>query len=423
MRLVAAYITENDCDWLELSIKSIIDGVDKVYVVYSPTKHDDTIEMLKQFGDKIDVTVVYYPHESKGANGMQRNQYLEILKEREMGSWCLVLDSDEVVNDIKRLRENLKYGSSDPTDCLNVKMRHLQKSLCHEDATVPEHYVINRLFKVNPDLYYDEVEHPVLKGWTNHAMTNVVTIWHLAYAKECADILKKYKNHLAKSNIHTPEFLRWWYLSHIFDKYPKKEFSPAELPKAIKEHFLLEDIEDELYFETRKQMEPKHLLDAYTWRDKFQLIGEKILNCGDGMGHRTAACLQVGMDAYGFDINKWAVKNNPYQNIPLSIASITDTPKPEQCECFKLVTAYDLLEHLTKDEIKVALQNMYNWSKKYILISVPVIGDPNLEADPTHITKETMDWWKAEVMRAGFKILDVPDNFLFKHQLIIGEKQ
>ena len=118
-------------------------------------------------------------------------------------------------------------------------MRHLQGDLGHEDATVPEHFVPNRLFLISEATKYPEVEHPVLEGKDPKLQThtNCTTIWHLAYVPNMWDIKRRYENHLKKSDIHTPEFLKSWYYSHLFGQYPSKQFDPVELPKILLDRF------------------------------------------------------------------------------------------------------------------------------------------------------------------------------------------
>ena len=55
------------------------------------------------------------------------------------------------------------------------------------------------------------------------------TLWHFAYALETFSLLDRYKNHLNKSEIHTKEYLRRWYLAHLLGKFPRKEFNTEEL--------------------------------------------------------------------------------------------------------------------------------------------------------------------------------------------------
>ena len=59
---------------------------------------------------------------------------------------------------------------------------------------------------------------------------------------------------------------------------------------------------------------------------------------------------------------------------------------------------------------------------KRILISVPVLGDPNLELDPTHKIKETREWWVKKFTDKKLKEVEVPSHFQFREQLMIFEK-
>jgi len=53
---------------------------------------------------------------------------------------------------------------------------------------------------------------------------------------------------------------------------------------------------------------------------------------------------------------------------------------------------------------------------------VPVIGNPALEIDPTHIIKESEEWWLSQFEKRGLKLIKTPDNFLYKEQVYIFEK-
>jgi 2-polyprenyl-3-methyl-5-hydroxy-6-metoxy-1,4-benzoquinol methylase len=424
MRLVATYMSENDDELLELSIKSVIDYVDAVYIVYSQTDGDRTKERINQSfteeqKDRIFIYDKPYPHNEKGADGIQRNEYLKILKEKELGSWCLVLDSDEVVDKFPKNFKNKLELTEHIKDCYSPKMRHLIHSLTHEDVTKPVHYVPCRLFKVTKDLIYPEREHTILSGWKSHIEYKDLVIWHLGSCRDVFFYLKKYKNNLKKSEAHSQDFLRKWYLAHIFDKYPKKEISPIELPQVIKEKFLLEDIEQEIYFQHRRRLEEKHLLDAYTWKDYFN--PKSVLMVGDGLGHRTFALNSIGINTKGTDISEYAVKTNPYnfKEDKLKVENVLELKE----KGFDLVVAYDILEHIEYKDLSKALANLKEATNKHLLISVPMIGDPNLEADPTHKIKEERKWWEEQVIKAGFKLKSIPESFMFKHQLILGEKK
>jgi len=69
-----------------------------------------------------------------------------------------------------------------------------------------------------------------------------------------------------------------------------------------------------------------------------------------------------------------------------------------------------------------ALKNINKLGKKNFLFSIPFLGDPNLDADPTHIIKESKEWW-VKKLSEYFIIKDAPVDWLFTHQMLIGEKK
>jgi len=60
---------------------------------------------------------------------------------------------------------------------------------------------------------------------------------------------------------------------------------------------------------------------------------------------------------------------------------------------------------------------------KNFLFSIPFIGDPNLEKDPTHKIKQTKEWWLNKLKEHGFKIVETPKYFLYWPQIIVAQKE
>ena len=145
-----------------------------------------------------------------------------------------------------------------------------------------------------------------------------------------------------------------------------------------------------------------------------------ILFIGDGVGHRTFCSSQLGLDAYGFDISKWAINNNPY-NLGDRLF-IDDIVNLEHNEQYKLIVCYDVLEHIEESELSKALDNCYKLGNNFIF-SIPFEGDPNLLADKTHKIFKSKEWWLDKLTKTGFKIKETPEHFLFAHQIIIATKE
>ena len=94
---------------------------------------------------------------------------------------------------------------------------------------------------------------------------------------------------------------------------------------------------------------------------------------------------------------------------------------------FEMVTEMQILR--LSQHLEEAISNIVLLANEYILISVPVIGDPNLANDNTHIIKETKDWWVQKFLGQNgvltnsiIEQVDVPEHFLFRDQLLIFKK-
>jgi len=213
--------------------------------------------------------------------------------------------------------------------------------------------------------------------------------------------------------MHSPEFLKEWYLAHLFGGYPRRTINVSHIPSFILNEFGIEH--DEIYFRGRK-IETKHFIDAIDWKNHFK--PGKVLEIGCGLGPRVFAMNNIGLNATGIEISTYAVGKtfSPgkvfYGNI------VTLDPKQNK---YDLIVAYDVLEHIHYNDLPKAINNIKQMALKNVLISVPVIGDPNLEADSTHKIKQTKKWWINEFISFGFKLKETPVNFQYANQLIILE--
>jgi hypothetical protein len=85
---------------------------------------------------------------------------------------------------------------------------------------------------------------------------------------------------------------------------------------------------------------------------------------------------------------------------------------------FDLTLCIDVLEHLKYEDLDKTLSAIRLCGDNF-LFSIPFEGDPNLEADQTHIIKEDKEWWINKLSQY-FNIQDAPKEWLFSNQLIIG---
>ena len=116
--------------------------------------------------------------------------------------------------------------------------------------------------------------------------------------------------------------------------------------------------------------------------------------------------------------SQWAIDNTEYKHLNIIQGDIR---KEQEFIDFDLVLVLDVLEHIEEKDISITLGHISNYGKKF-LFSIPYIGDPNLDLDPTHVTKKTKEWWVNKLSQF-FKIKDVPNEFMYGKQLLIGERK
>lgn len=232
-------IMGQDCEkFIDLALESVKEADAVVYI--DGGSLGDTLKIVrhykKMYNHNFTILSNNFDQDDPKMNGIQRNTYLNYIKERYFDDWCLAIDADELVADIEDVKKAI---NSMPGGVYSVKMRHFIGDLGHEDATSEEHFVPNRLFKISCTDKYPEVEHPVLqaKEGVQVGRTKCTTIWHL---RECLGIFEtysKYESNLIKSNMHTKEQLDKWYYLMIRGQYPKKEVGWYELPQVIRKRF------------------------------------------------------------------------------------------------------------------------------------------------------------------------------------------
>jgi 2-polyprenyl-3-methyl-5-hydroxy-6-metoxy-1,4-benzoquinol methylase len=408
-KLVVVIIGQNCERFIHGCIQSS-QGADSIVYLDGGSK-DKTLEIVKDFNNVLILENKWDKYD-KTMNGKQRNFYLDYLKNNYQNWWCLVLDADEVVEDIEKVKEFIKEIDKKYFNCFSVKMRHFIGDLGHEDGTKQIHYVPNRLFRINKAKSYPLHSHPVLETEGDSYNTICTTIWHLGHLpiEYMRYIVNRYNQHKEDSIIHDIRFLNWWRDSHLFGKYPIGEIDPRDIPKIVYEEIGLNF--DEVYSEQEK-LEFKHHLMVKQWFDLFNPTS--VLDLGCGRGAYLFYWNWFVKEIKGYDINKWAIENS---FIPgkVEIRSCEDIDIN-----WDLITCIDVLEHLDDRSLIETLLKISEHGNKFIF-SIPFIGDPNLEKDKTHIQKKTREEWVKLIEDHGIKVIPTPDHWLFKEQIIIGIK-
>ena len=416
-KLITCIIGQDCQDTIGMCLESVKDSDSIIYLDGGST--DETIDEWDRIVAPIDdgrfeIVRNKFNKEDSNAISKQRNFYLNYLKENyNENDFVLILDADEVLdtNGIQKLKELIKNPLS---DIYSIKMRHLMYNLIYEDATKDFHFVPNRFFKLVSTVKYPEGEHCILNGELGEGKIIDTQIWHLAYLGGAWDVKKRYDQQKLRNNGHSEDFLDTWNKTHLLGQYPVKQFNPVELPETILNNFGID--KDELYFAGRG-LEYKHWMMVDQWKDFFNPLSVTDLGCG--RGPYVYVWDKFNVVVKGFDISDWAINNSICRRNNIGKLDITES---SVATIRDLVTAIDLLEHINYEDLDNVINNLIKSTNRSILVSVPMLGDPNLEADPTHIIKEDRNWWVKQFTDKGLKEVEVPEHFLFKEQLLIFKK-
>jgi len=152
---------------------------------------------------------------------------------------------------------------------------------------------------------------------------------------------------------------------------------------------------------------------------------KRVLDVGCARGAYLSGWRQIGIEAEGIDISEWAVKNPCDKRLKLSQGDITKgLPYPDKS--FDLVTCFDVLEHLTEEDIHKAIKELRRISSKWVVIST-LFKDVERHrdmfyADPTHLTFRTKQWWfdHLECDKYGYAVMpyETLEPFLLTTPLI-----
>ena len=174
---------------------------------------------------------------------------------------------------------------------------------------------------------------------------------------------------------------------------------------------------DDKYFEQRG-IEQKHYLQAMAWISHFNLDEKSfVLDFGCGKGPYVHALRYYEIPAVGIDIAESAIKN------PIGLANKNIFLENDlQFMKYDLIICYDVMEHLEENQLDSFIQNLKKYSNKYLLCSICFFNDPNYNLDSTHKIMKSRFWWTRKIEEHGFKLLETPQNFLFKEQILIFER-
>lgn len=413
-KLITVIIGQDCENTIDMCIESVIDSDEIIYL--DGGSKDNTLGIINSFNKKSNIEVIHnkFVKENPNMISIQRNFYLDYLKQNyNKNDWILVLDADEVLDTkgIKKIKEQISLSAN----VICPRMRHLMYTLGFEDATQDKHYVLHRLFKLDNAINYPMNEHTVLSIKNTSVTNDNILIWHLGYIGGVWDIKKRFEQQTIRDNGYDKQFLVEWNKKHLLGNYPIRKICTDDLPDIILRKFNL--TEEQVYFDNRSDLELKHSIFVKQWNSLLKPKSVADIGCAKGL---YLYYWEMSCKCDGYEFSQYAIDNklcdsNIYQ-LDLNEKDIKLNKK------YDLIVANDVLEHLEYDTIDNTIDLLVDNSNKYILTSIPYKGTQNFYLDKTHIIEETKEWWANKFIERGCKEIKVPNNWIYKEQLMIFRK-
>ena len=140
-----------------------------------------------------------------------------------------------------------------------------------------------------------------------------------------------------------------------------------------------------------------------------------VLDAGCAMGHLVAALRDLGVEAYGVDISKYAISKVREDIRPFcKVGSLTEPLPSGLPDRYDLVVTVEVLEHLYEDEGRQAIQNICKLTDEVLFTSTP-----DDFTEPTHVNVQQREYWCRVFFENGFvDDLNYRPRYLTSHALL-----
>lgn len=142
-----------------------------------------------------------------------------------------------------------------------------------------------------------------------------------------------------------------------------------------------------------------HLNNYFEQWDPGHHFDISVLDFGCARGYMVKALRDRSIQAFGYDISEWAIKNchpdvAPFVSNKLGLYNGTDVFK------YDWIYSKDVLEHLKGDELEMTIPLLLSMAGVGVFVIVPLAHQFNGqyrnqkdELDATHVTRGTLDDW------------------------------
>lgn len=131
-----------------------------------------------------------------------------------------------------------------------------------------------------------------------------------------------------------------------------------------------------------------------------------VLDVGCGLGNMVYYLRLMGVEAYGVEISKYALKKaHPKIKKYVKYGGISRLPFEDKS--FDLVTSFDVLEHIETEKLEKAVKECNRVAKRYVLHKIFSTENWWIKKfhgpDISHVSVFGKDWWKSFFKKLGLK--------------------
>lgn len=147
----------------------------------------------------------------------------------------------------------------------------------------------------------------------------------------------------------------------------------------------------------------------------FKSNGVKsILDAGIGSGKLCKKMIEMGFDCHGVDIADNCLDEdllNLTDKI-LTIGTLWDSSLFMDNQ-FDAIVCLDVLEHIPTNYIERVIDNLYRWTKRYLLLQIALFQDyfGSKVGEPLHLTVQPKFWWDTKLIK-----INIIDSIILKNK-------
>lgn len=127
-----------------------------------------------------------------------------------------------------------------------------------------------------------------------------------------------------------------------------------------------------------------------------------VLEVGCAYGYVVSILRQRGVDAYGFDVSEFAIKQSAAPDH--TWVGSAEEPSSYRLDSVDLIVSTEMLEHLSERQIRLFLDNAKIAKRMVLLFGIE--GGEEMHEDDGHVTFQPKEWWERLFADHGWVVGD-----------------